>query len=98
MLFRSLQISLKATDLVVIMACVTDYKVAVVAYVSVDDCVLPESVNILIRHQILDEDKAIFLIGDPLVWGQKVIVERVPENGRTCLLISYCCDIRLNQS
>lgn len=35
----------------------------------------PESVNVLIRHQILDEEEAILLIEEPLRWGQHVTIK-----------------------
>lgn len=37
----------------------------------------PEPVDVLFRHQILDDDKAIFLIGESLFWGQQVGIESV---------------------
>lgn len=37
----------------------------------------PESVNVLIRHQIPDEEEAILLIEEPLLWGQHVTVKRI---------------------
>lgn len=37
----------------------------------------PESVNVLIRHQILDEEEAILLIEETLLGGQHAIVKRI---------------------
>lgn len=39
--------------------------------------VLPESVNILIRHQVSDEDETILFIGDSLFWSQDIRVKSV---------------------
>lgn len=37
----------------------------------------PELVNVLVRHQILDEDEAIFLIKESLFWGQQAFIRCV---------------------
>ena len=49
----------------------------------------PELVDVLLRHQILDDDEAIFLIEVSLFWGQQVGVTGVPTKERTHIYSSH---------
>lgn len=53
---------------------------------------LPEPVDVLRGHQISDEKEAIFLIEEPLIRGQQVIIQSIPaklkiknKNKKACL-------------